>query len=330
MNMASVGILFLFFIIIRAQSEGKAFVEVQCKTGNVGQYGQQSMLDCVVTTAEEVKEPKILVVAWKKKGSEDDSDKTLLVFHKGNTTGQPAYRFAESSWNDRNMNISLLITNTTMVNSGDYTCSVMTDSGDDITKTSLRVTAKYNKPTIRSIPENITGREDVTLSCSSVGGYPKGQLRWFDEHNQDWTASSKMEAELTNDGLFKLSSKLSLLKNSIFSKYTCIVFNSSGGKEDEVTLEIPDTATSKGQGEVKGLDQTSKIVAPLVVIGSLIVGLLLALLIYRRRSQRDHREVPTFESNAEQGAHVEMYKEREDGTALSLPLSGEAVPIDCR
>ncbi|XP_067436899.1 butyrophilin subfamily 1 member A1-like [Thunnus thynnus] len=312
MNMASVGILFLFFIVIRAQSEGKNFVKVECKTENVGQYGQQSMLDCVVKTSEEVKEPKITVVTWKKKGSED----ALLVFHKGKTTLRPGYKFAESSWNDRNMNISLLITNTMMVNSGDYTCLVFTDSGDDEeTETSLRVTAKYNKPTISFIPENITRREDVILSCSSVGGYPEGQLRWFDEHNKNWPASSEMEAELTNDGLFKLSSKLTLLKNSIFSKYTCVVFNSSGGKEDEVTLEIPDTAASEGQEQRKVSDQTSKIVAPVVVIGSLIVGLLLALLIYRRRSQRHHREVPTCESDAEQGDHVEMYKECEDGTA---------------
>ncbi|XP_044201758.1 butyrophilin subfamily 1 member A1-like [Thunnus albacares] len=314
MNMASVGILFLFFIVIRAQSEGKTFVKVECKTGNVGQYGQQSMLDCVVTTAEEIKDPKILAVAWKKKGSEDNSDKTLLVFHRGETTLQPGYRFAESSWNDRNMNISLLITNTMMVNNGDYKCLVMTDSGDEETETSLRVTAKYNKPTIRSIPEKITRRENVVLSCSSVGGYPEGELRWFDEHNKDWTASSEMEAELTKDGLFKLSSKLSLLKNSIFSKYTCVVFNSSGGKEDEVALEIPDTATSEGQEQRKVSDQSSKIVAPLVVIGSLIVGLLLALLILRWWSQRDHREVPTCESDAEQGGHVETYKECEDGT----------------
>eukprot|EP00064_Thunnus_orientalis_P015984 superscaffoldBa00003078_g16047 len=314
MNMASVGILFLFFIVIRAQSEGKSFVKVECKTGNVGQYGQQSMLDCVVKTSEEIKDPKILAVAWKKKGSEDYSDKTLLVFHKGETTLQPGYRFAESSWNDRNMNISLLITNTMMVNNGDYKCLVMTDSGDEETETSLRVTAKYNKPTIRSIPVNITGREDVTLICSSVGGFPEGKLRWFDVHNKEWTASSEMEAELTNDGLFKLSSKLTLLKNSIFSKYTCVVFNSSGGKEDDVTLEIPDTTTSEGQGGEKGSDQISKIVAPVVVIGSLIVGLLLALLIHRRRSQRHHREVPTCELDAEQGGHVETYKERGDGT----------------
>ncbi|XP_067436928.1 CD276 antigen homolog isoform X2 [Thunnus thynnus] len=285
MNMASVRILFLFFIIIRARSVGKSFVKVECKTGNVGQYGQQSMLDCVVKPAEEIKEPKILVVIWRKKGSED----ALLVFYKGETTLQLGYKFAESSWNDRNMNISLLITNTTMVDSGDYKCSVFTDSGDDEkTETSLRVTAKYNKPTIRSIPENITRREDVTLSCSSVGGYPEGQLRWFDEHNKEWTASSEMEAELTNDGLFKLSSKLSLLKNSISSKYTCVVFNSSGGKEDEVTLEIPGTTTSEGQEREKGSDQSSKIVASVVVIGLLIVGLLLALLIHRWWSQRGH------------------------------------------
>lgn len=41
------------------------------------------------------------------------------------------------------------------------------------------------------------------------------------------------------------------------------------------------------------LDEPSKIVAPVVVIGSLIVGMLLALLVYRRRSQSEYQHTDT-------------------------------------
>lgn len=43
-----------------------------------------------------------------------------------------------------------------------------------------------------------------------------------------------------------------------------------------------------GNEEKRGSDPATKIVAPVVVIGSLIVGLLLLLLLYRRRSQREY------------------------------------------
>ncbi|CAK6953411.1 butyrophilin-like protein 10 isoform X2 [Scomber scombrus] len=294
--MASIAVLFLFFIVIRAQGEGQTFITVECKTGNVGQFGQQSMLDCVVKTTQVVKDATILVVSWEKK----DTEAIVLTFEKGKTVAQPRFRFAEPSWNEKNMNVSLLITNTTLEDIGEYKCVVMTDSGDSTNYTNLIVTAKYNKPMIHSNPEKITRDEDVTLTCSSEGGYPKGQLRWFDEHGQEWPESGPLTMEKTSNGLFKLTSRLSLLKSTIFSKYTCKVFNASGVKEDEAALEIPENpAEQEGRKEV---DVPTKIVAPVVVIGSLIVGMLLVL-VYKRRSQRDHRGM-TFESAAEEGDHL--------------------------
>lgn len=299
--MAPIDILILSVLVIGVQSEesSSTFVNVECKSVNVGQYGQQSMLDCVVKTSQDVKDATIRVVTWKKKGVNG----TLLVFYNDRTEVQRGYTFAEPSWNDRNMNISLLITNTAVVNSGDYVCTVNTDSGDSVSSTSLRVTAKYNKPTIHSMYEKVTGDEDVILTCKSDGGYPEGQLRWFDVHDNEWKRNIQSKVEKTENGLFVLTSKLSLLKSSIFSKYTCVVYNASGGKEDEATLEIVDKQTSKGNEEKRGSDPATKIVAPVVVIGSLIVGLLLLLLLYRRRSQRDHREVRTCESDVEEGDH---------------------------
>lgn len=107
--------------------------------------------------------------------------------------------------------------------------------------------AKYSAPTIISKPEKITQNTDVTLMCNSKGGYPRGQLRWFDEHNVDWTKSAEMETNQTESGLFELTSALTLLRGSIFSKYTCVVFNASGCKVDELTFE------TQGLPEVKGI-----------------------------------------------------------------------------
>ncbi|XP_039651862.1 CD276 antigen isoform X1 [Perca fluviatilis] len=309
--MASMGILLFFTAIyIRTGNTNAGFVNVECQAEKVGQYGQQSLLQCVVKTTQDLADLEIRVVTWTKE------DRPLLVFHEGKNKPQPGYSFADPSWNDRNMNVSLLITNTAVEHEGVYKCTVITDSGDGKDSTSLKVTAKYNKPTIHSNPETVPLNTDVTLMCNSDGGYPKGQLRWFDENNTEWTKSSQMEAKQTESGLFNLSSKLSLLKGSIFTKYTCKVFNASGDKEEEATFEVQHASTLETQKGV-GSGSASKIVAPVVVIGSLIVGLLLALLIYRRRSQQarrhsttplmsDHRELPICDYD--DGDHQERDK----------------------
>lgn len=102
--------------------------------------------------------------------------------------------------------------------------------------------AKYNKPTIKFVPTNDTPNGDVTVFCSSDGGYPTGQLRWFDEDNKE-IRSSKMDVKQSEDGLFNLSSELS--GNS--SRYTCVVFNASGGKDDEATFVVPDVLRKGGK-----------------------------------------------------------------------------------
>uniref|UniRef100_A0A3Q1F2Q0 Programmed cell death 1 ligand 1-like n=1 Tax=Acanthochromis polyacanthus TaxID=80966 RepID=A0A3Q1F2Q0_9TELE len=196
------------------------------------------------------------------------------------------------------MNISLLIAETKVADDGDYTCMVITDSGDASSLTSLNVKATYRDPTVRSIPEKISEDADNDLICNA-DGYPKGQLRWFDEHNEEWTKSAEMDVRKTDNGLFQLSSTLTLLKGSRFSKYTCVVFNATGGKEGSTTFEMP--PISGGRGASGGLNHSSKIVVPVIVIGSLIVGLLLALLIYRRRSIGDHQRGRAEEFDAEQG-----------------------------
>ncbi|KAI9513957.1 hypothetical protein NQZ68_038017 [Dissostichus eleginoides] len=120
-----------------------------------------------------------------------------------------------------------------------------TERGHGIKKSRLRVTAKYNKPAIKFDPQT------STLMCESDSGYPKGQLRWFDEFGTEWTKSSEMEVDKTESGLFNLSSKLTLMDGSTFSSYTCKVFNVSGGKEEEATYTVQEPE-NKGRNQEKG------------------------------------------------------------------------------
>ncbi|XP_068177609.1 butyrophilin subfamily 2 member A2 [Antennarius striatus] len=275
-----------------------AFEIVECKTGSVGEYGQKSLLECVVKPSQVGAAPQIRMVAWKKDGFEE----ALLVFHKGKIINQlEGYSFADPSWNDKNMNVSLLISDTTLQHQGSYTCEVATVSGpSEPGSSSLSVTAKYSKPTIISLPETTNQNTDGTLVCKSEGGYPKGQLRWFDERDTR-IKNDEIEVMKTESGLFQLSSKLTLKQGSVSSKYTCAVFNASEGKQDEVQFNVPEASNgvlgghAEGQGAGESLNPISKVVAPLVVIGSLIVGLLLVLVYYRRRSQRRHLRVHTCE-----------------------------------
>ncbi|KAK9540020.1 hypothetical protein VZT92_002496 [Zoarces viviparus] len=292
MNMASMGILLIFTVIsISVGNAQTGFPSLKCKAENLGQYGQQSLLECVINAPHD--DTEILVVTWKK------ASRPLLVFHKGDLKEEPGYSFAEPSWNIRNMNVSLLITNTAVEHDGLYECMVVTDRGRDKNNTiSLKVTAKYSKPTILSNPEAITLDTDGTLTCKSDSGYPGGKLRWFDERDRELTKDSQMEAKPTESGLFQLSSKLVLGQAADVSEYTCGVFNASGGKEQEATFKV-NTPKPPEKGFRKELNPATKIAAPVVVIGSLIVGLLLTLLIYRKQSQREHHKVGT--SDGEEG-----------------------------
>ncbi|KAK1885658.1 Programmed cell death 1 ligand 1 [Dissostichus eleginoides] len=234
--MASNGVLLLFtFIHI---SIGHAdFINVEVRAENVGKYGQQSLLECVYIPSQEAEDGKLLWVHWKKEFVD------ILFFHQGNTKAESRYSFAEPSWNTANRNVSLLITNTSVKDEGEYTCEMETERGHGIKKSRLRVTAKYNKPAIKFDPQT------STLMCESDSGYPKGQLRWFDEFGTEWTKSSEMEVDKTESGLFNLSRR----------------------------------------NQEKGGDRTTKVVAPLVVIGSLVW------------SRGDHQPVDTCDSPVEQG-----------------------------
>lgn len=89
----------------------------------------------MVKTSEEVEDPQFIFVSWRKKGT-----KQPLVHFYGKMMQLPGYSFAEPSWNNKNMNMSLLISNTSVQDEGTYNCDLMLDSGAISANTRLRVT----------------------------------------------------------------------------------------------------------------------------------------------------------------------------------------------
>ncbi|XP_072240018.1 uncharacterized protein [Leuresthes tenuis] len=302
-NMDSSGTITICIFLMFIGKSAQSFVEVHCEHTNMGQYGHQSMLSCVVKPSQQqTSDFEIHTVIWKKTGAND----SLLFFNQESLKAAPGHSFAVGSWDRNNMNVSLLIADTKVADEGLYTCTVITDIGDNKQTTSLKVSAKYSTPTVE--------KNENTLICKSHGGYPEGRLQWADEYKGDWTKSSTPEAIMGENGLIELISKLPLLEGSTLPSYTCILYNSSNVKVDETTFQnsspegtcsliywqyfhhiLPLNWIHLGyDGHIpKGVPLTSKVVAPVVVIGSLIVGLLLLLVFRIRRSRQARRPSTT-------------------------------------
>ncbi|XP_060918020.1 titin-like isoform X2 [Labrus mixtus] len=229
--MACAGFLLLTLAVLNSIGSSQTFVKIHCKTQNVGQCEQESRLDCVihyVEDIEDIEDVEIVVVIWRKEGVEEP----VLKYTHGELTSLPGYSFAEPSWNNKNVNVSLLIHKTAVKDEGDYTCYVSTDSGYNTNHTRLNVTAKYGVPTIQPQPQDIDLNTDGSLTCRSTG-YPKGRLSWFDKDNKPWLEQPEVEVLTTESGLFILSSTLNIQRGSAFSQYTCKVFNARGDEEAE-------------------------------------------------------------------------------------------------
>ena len=115
-----------------------SLVKVDCKTENHFQYGQNSILKCVIKPTKEATDAMITVVAWKKEG------KQLVVFRDNlQTVKDPHFRFSVQNLNGRSRDVSLIVRNTQINDQGVYECMVMTDSGEPVTvKINLTVTGE--------------------------------------------------------------------------------------------------------------------------------------------------------------------------------------------
>uniref|UniRef100_A0A9J7WWV4 Ig-like domain-containing protein n=1 Tax=Cyprinus carpio carpio TaxID=630221 RepID=A0A9J7WWV4_CYPCA len=184
---------------------------------------------------------------------------------------------------------SLQISDTMFSDEGKYRYRVVTDSSVKEIQLSINVTAKYKDPVTSIWPEKVIDGGSASLYCNATGGYPEGFIHWFDRYETNWTVNSEMTKVPKNINGVKsvaLSSKLTFKTINLgLEPFRCIVFNSKYVKDGENTLGII-SAISDVNNNSSG-SNTTNIVAGVMVIGSLIAGLLFALLCFRKRKDKD-------------------------------------------
>uniref|UniRef100_A0A3B3Z991 Ig-like domain-containing protein n=1 Tax=Periophthalmus magnuspinnatus TaxID=409849 RepID=A0A3B3Z991_9GOBI len=216
------------------------FINVVCqKSEVVAQFGSNTLLDCVVRPNDTSDSVQIEKVTWKLNGA------PVLEFFRGKQKLQtPGFQFASGPFTASNMNVSLLITNTNLSHVGEYQCDVVTDIGDDKKEVHLEVRATYSKPQIKSDPEKINPDKSFTLTCTALGGFPKGDIRWV-VGDLPWINNPEVKVEKNQNGLFNLTSTLPFGSETKFRKFVCEVYNAKGEKEGEPEHHVTNVCPGK-------------------------------------------------------------------------------------
>ncbi|KAF4077161.1 hypothetical protein AMELA_G00204880 [Ameiurus melas] len=158
--------------------------------------------------------------------------------------------------------------------SGTYQCIVIQDEVDyKQTKLTIRAPYKPIKKTFRRLSE-----KQVELSCESQG-LPLARVTWSDGKLTDLTNRSKSSHETNSDGVFVVTSRLSVAYD--VNNYTCSYMTDDSQTRQTAMFSIPD--------EIPGKSKLTTGYAAIAVIVVMCVGLVLALLILRRRKKGQKR-----------------------------------------
>ncbi|MGH0153653.1 UNVERIFIED_CONTAM: hypothetical protein FKN15_025442 [Acipenser sinensis] len=260
------------------------FIKVECDPENQGVYSQQAVLTCKVVSIK--KGVQIIKMMWCKVEADKCVGKRVTFENEKWSAEDERFSSGALEWNEKELSVSLLVQKTQVSDQGSYRFMIITDTGYDKGNTYLRVTAPYSVPVISSVPGiNIEDSMPVTLTCNASGGYPPGQIHWFDQLDSNWTKSSALRTTPTQDGRFNLSSVFTTTASSSMALYKCVVVNNKMDKQRaEYQLAI-------GPGKQEGTKNATAITAVFVVVGALASGILI-LYIYRRRSRVE--QTPLF------------------------------------
>ncbi|XP_036426484.1 uncharacterized protein zgc:174863 isoform X2 [Colossoma macropomum] len=282
--MASAVLLFLTVMLSSVHFGAfAALISLECQPA-VGVVGQITKISCSFKMNFGA-DQKIIISA----GAVTKRGETEPLFWFKNNTVDGDDRFKLLSKNDP----SLLLSSTAVSDEGLYDYTIVTNRGiiEDGTFR-ISVTAKYSKPTMSSWRKEIEDGGPADLYCNASGGYPAGAIHWFDSTNTNWTTSATLKITEREDKLVHLSSKLTYTSiDSSWAPFRCVVLNSKFVQEGEETFQpnIKGGKSDTFSGNDSEFKMETKYVAPIVVIGSLIVGLLLVLLLRGRCSHPARR-----------------------------------------
>ncbi|KAF4112134.1 uncharacterized protein zgc:174863 [Onychostoma macrolepis] len=288
--MSSVKVMLVVSLFIPAVRLNSDLFELECLP-TVGIFAQTTTIKCVF---KDISNINMVAVSLRKA----EQNKTCFTEEKSRRSGEPRFRLENFKAGP-----SLTISNTMFSDEGKYVYRVLTNSGDKEVQLSISVEAKYKNPVTSTWPEHVTDGGPVSLYCNATDGYPEGFIHWFDRSGTNWTVNSeltKAPKDISGVKSVALSSKLAFKTiNLDLAPFRCIVFNSKYEQDGDNTLEI--TSARSDVNEHSSGSNTTNIVAGVMVIGSLIVGLLFALLCFRKGRAKGYESGRPDEDDLENG-----------------------------
>lgn len=306
MSSVVVMVLVICPLVISAVRPSKDLWDLECLP-TVGIVGQTTVISCSIRSITDI---EVVAVTLTKATQEKP---VLEILPNGEKSGDQRF-----SLENLKLGPSLQISNTVFSDEGKYLYHVFTDTGDKKIQISLSITAKYKNPNTSTWPTAVTEGGPVNLYCNATDGYPAGFIHWFDRSGTNWTVNSELtKFSMDTNGLksVALSSKLTFKSIDLsLAPFRCIVLNSKYAQDGESTLRI--TSAMRDPNEESSPSNTTNIVAGVMVIGSLIVGLLFALLCFRKRNVK-HYETGKTDDDLETGNTM--------SSSLKLPLSEDEI-----
>ncbi|XP_060774554.1 butyrophilin subfamily 1 member A1 isoform X3 [Neoarius graeffei] len=299
MASATLQVFALILSFVHVGKSEESLFNLKCQSA-VGVIGETTRIPCSFESKTEVVTNTVVLTRI----GEKNSCFTFEPF-KNRVTGDSRFKVENEP--------SLLLHNTSISDEGEYQYYIRTNLHSNKVIFTINVTAKYSDPVITSMPKEIVNDGPTELSCNATGGYPAGTIHWFDQSNTNWTKSATLQSMQGSNGLFTLSSKLSFKRfDAIWAPFRCVVLNSKY-KEEGGSMSTGQIKDPESPSAVSGTVKNS--IAGVIVIGSLIVGLLIALLFKRRRSRRPIPTQPAFDEE-EQDLSEPVYKKPVDSEEM--------------
>ncbi|XP_077201080.1 programmed cell death 1 ligand 2-like isoform X2 [Paroedura picta] len=166
----------------------------------------------------------MLSLLWKRISPKQE-EKEIYKLHKGQedlTLQDPDYRGRATLLHEElQMGCSALsITSVKITDAGSFLC-VINYGEADYKYITLEVKAPYKRINIQKIKD--PEEDNLFLICQSVG-YPLAEVSWHDGSNPNVSMVPNTTFELTDEGLFNVTSILRL-KPAISGNYTCVFWN---------------------------------------------------------------------------------------------------------
>lgn len=224
-----------------------------------------------------------LSILWRRMSSDSQEAKEVYRLHRGQEDlmlQNKDYRGrARLLQEELQMGHSVIhLTKVKPRDAGSYIC-IIDYGGNDYKYITLEVVAPYKRINLQEIVED----DDLILTCQSEG-YPLAKVFWYDEKNPNVSMSANTTYELTEDGLFNITTILKL-RPRVVGNYSCVFWNQKWNENTsaQITVFLLDSV------HTSTTEKTSPLSFILPIC--LLVSFVLTALIYKHKEQISQKSV---------------------------------------